>query len=346
MVLHRPPEPAGLIGRWQSSLAESRLCLIFRAMSRRFCLRLGILALLAAVRMPQFSYAQSLSCRDRQSQISTTFQTIKITIADVEFSGENPLSNDARAQLVERIKQLDLSVTRQGDDSEWLGQVEVPIRETLQKQGYFRVLPTIAPYLVRAETHALHYVVTVEIDSGPQYRLDEIHFSGATVFTATELRASFSLHHGDLFDPSELRKGMESMARVYGQKGFIDMVPQPETNLDDKNLLIDVLFRVDEGKQYHVRRVEVHGLDLQAEQALKSRFEPGGVFDTSVLWNLFNEHNAGLPTDLSLNDVIQVRYGVNASVDLLIDFRPCPKSLAGPRVAQLLVERGNRRSSY
>jgi len=295
-------------------------------MSRRFCVRSGILALLATVRMSQFPYAQSLNCRDHQSQVAATIQNIKITIADVEFSGENPLPNDARAQLVDRIKQLDLSVNRQGDDSEWLGQIEVPIRETLQKQGYFRVLPRTTPYLVRAEGHELHYVVNVEIDSGPQYRLDDIHFSGATVFTAAELTASFSLHHGDLFDVSELRKGMESMTRLYSQKGFIDMVPQPETSLDDKSLLIDVRFRVDEGRQYHVRSVEIHGLDLQAEQALKSQFEPGRVFDGGSLWNLFNERKAVLPTDVSIDDVIHVRHNVaNTSVDLLIDFRPCPK---------------------
>jgi hypothetical protein len=44
------------------------------------------------------------------------------------------------------------------------------------------------------------------------------------------------------------------------------------------------------------------------------------------LWNFFNEHKAGLPTDVSIDDVIHVRHDVaNTSVDLLIDFRRCPK---------------------
>ena len=292
-------------------------------------MRLGILALLAAVTLPQFPYAQSLNCRGHQSQVSPTSRNIKITIDDVEFSGDNPLSNDARAQLLNRIKQLDLSVARQGDDdSEWLGPIEVSIREVLEKQGYFRLVTSITPYLVRAEARELHYVVNVEIDSGPQYRLDEIHFSGATVFTAAELRASFSLHHEDLFDASEIRKGMESMTRLYNRKGFIDMVPQPETNIDSKRLLIDVLLKVDEGKQFHVRTLEIHGLNPQGEQALKSQLEPGQVFDGSVFWNFFEEHKAEVPTDVSFDDVIQIRRDVaNSSVDLIVDFRPCPKSL-------------------
>jgi outer membrane protein assembly factor BamA len=289
-------------------------------------MRFGILALMATELGTQFAYAQSLNCSHRQSQVPATAQNTKITIADVELSGKNPLSDDARTQLLKHIAQLDLSVVQEGDDSDWLAQIESLIQETLQKQGYFQVLLSSTPYLIRAEAHGRHYVVNVEIDGGPQYRLDEIHFSGGTVFAEAELRAQFSLHHVDLFDVSELRKGMDSMESLYSRKGFIDMVPRPEINIDVKNLLIDVLFKVDEGKQYHVRDVEIHGIDPQAEQALKSQFGYGQVFDVAPFRNFFEEHKGGLPTDVSLDDAIQVRRDLaNASVDIVLDFRPCPK---------------------
>ena len=90
------------------------------------------------------------------------------------------------------------------------------------------------------------------------------------------------------------------------------MVAWTEINIDVKNLLIDVLFKVDEGKQYHVRDVEIHGIDPQAEQALKSQFGYGQVFDVALFRNFF--------------DAIQVRRDLaNASVDIVLDFRSCPK---------------------
>jgi len=224
------------------------------------------------------------------------------------------------------MKQLDLKVTQEGNDSDWLGYLEVPVRETLQTQGYFRVVLETTPYLIRAETHERHYVVKVEINSGPKYRLDEIHFSGGTVFAEAELRAQFSLHHGELFNASEIRDGLESMTTLYSRKGLIDMTPEPVINIDEKNLLIDVVVKIQEGKQYRVKTVEIHGLDPQAEQALKSQVEPGQVFDEIALRKLIKKHMAGLRTDI-LNDVIQVRRDVpNDSVDLLVDFRPCPKT--------------------
>jgi hypothetical protein len=104
------------------------------------------------------------------------------------------------------------------------------------------------------------------------------------------------------------------------------MVAQVETTIVGESLLIDVHFKVDEGKQYDVRTVEIHGLNLQTEEALKSQLEPGRVFDSSSLWNLLKEHNAGLPTDMPFDDAIKVRRDVaSTSVDVLIDFRPCPK---------------------
>ncbi len=77
-------------------------------MGRQVYMRLGILGLLAAMAVPQHLCAQFLSCSEGQSQISHPVQYIKITIADVEFSGTSHLTDDARTQLVNRIKSLDL----------------------------------------------------------------------------------------------------------------------------------------------------------------------------------------------------------------------------------------------
>jgi hypothetical protein len=119
------------------------------------------------------------------------------------------------------------------------------------------------------------------------------------------------------------------MTKLYGNNGFIDMAPEPEFSIDDERLLINVVFKVDEGKQYHVGTVEILGLKPQAERALKSQLGTRQVFDGSSFMNFFQEYNGGLPTDVSLDDAIQLRRDEpNASVDLLVDFRPCPKNVA------------------
>jgi len=295
-------------------------------MGSQLYLRLGTLALLAAMAVPQRLSAQFLSCSEGHSQISHPVQYLKITIADVEFSGANPLPDDVRTQLANRIKRLDLHAIGDGDDADWLAQVEVPIREVLQGQGYFRVFPAIKPYLIRSESHEPQYMLVVDVDSGPQYRLGQMNFSGATIFTIRDLREQFPLRHGDLFDVTQLRNGMAAMTKAYSKKGFIDMVPEPEFQIDEKSLLVDVAFRIDEGKQYHVRTVEIHGLNAALEQVLKSEVAPAQVFDAVAFHNFFiGENRPELPKNVQFDEAIRVfRDTTNAAVDIRVDFRPCP----------------------
>jgi hypothetical protein len=155
--------------------------------------------------------------------------------------------------------------------------------------------------------------------------LDQITFSGATAFATAELREQFSLQHGDLFDVTELRNGMASITRIYKAKGFIDMISKREEKIDEESRLVNVVFNVDEGRQYHVRTVEAHGLTSTLEQALKSQFVPGEVFDIGAFRNFFGEHSPELPKAVPFDERIQVRRDATTSmVDILVDFRPCP----------------------
>jgi outer membrane protein assembly factor BamA len=154
--------------------------------------------------------------------------------------------------------------------------------------------------------------------------LGELQVSGA-VFPADQLRGQVLLHRGELFDVSKIRQGLESIRELYQSKGYIDVTSEPETTIEEENRIIDVLIKVDEEKQYRVGMVETHGLDPETERLLKSRLE-GQVFDGVAFWNFFDEHKTALPKDVLLTDAIQLRRDVSSSsVDLTVDFRPCPK---------------------
>ena len=252
-------------------------------------------------------------------------QKSTITIADVELSGTIPLSQEARVDLVERIKKLELRQAQHGDESDWLWQVESEIRDTAQKQGYFKTLLTVKPYLVQSEVHELRYIVRVEVDSGPQYHLDQITFSGATVFGAKELRQQFFLHQGDPFDPVEIRNGMDSLLRLYERLGFIDMVPEPEININEKDKQISVVLKIQENQQYHVKTIEIYGLSPAVEQAAKSQITPGEVFNSKSIEDLVERYKSEVPSNVSINDVIRIgRDRTTATIDIVLDFRACP----------------------
>jgi outer membrane protein assembly factor BamA len=160
--------------------------------------RFGVLALLAVLSSCWLAPAQSLYRVDCPARVSGTAESIRITVADVEFRGDNPLPDTIRAQLVRDIQQLNLTVALPEADSGWLFEVENPIREAMRSLGYFKVLVTATAYLVLAGSHERRYVVSVEIESGPQYRLGELQVSGATVFPADAARPIFVASRGTL----------------------------------------------------------------------------------------------------------------------------------------------------
>jgi outer membrane protein assembly factor BamA len=155
--------------------------------------------------------------------------------------------------------------------------------------------------------------------------MGEIKFSGATAFSAGELRKQFAIQQEEVFDVSKIREGMESMTRLYDSKGFIDQVPEPEISIDDKSSRIDILMKVDEGKPYFVGTVSIQGLDSKVEQLLQSQLVPGQVFDNYALRRFFTEHKAELPENLSFDDVVKINKDVRSStVIITIDSRFCP----------------------
>jgi outer membrane protein assembly factor BamA len=167
--------------------------------------------------------------------------------------------------------------------------------------------------------------VTVTIAAGPQYRLHRLGFEGFRAFEASELRQQVDLSPGDLFNVSKLRSAMESLTKLYSSRGYIDMTPEPVMKLDKEHRQIDLVVKLDEGKQYRLASFEVLGLEArEEEEALKSVFQPGEPFDQRRLWTFLWENKQLLPEGASPSYFpIERRDIRNGTVDVVLDFRAC-----------------------
>jgi outer membrane protein assembly factor BamA len=300
-------------------------------MTCRICLRLGILVLLTNLCSSHLLLAQSQACADSASPPPAPVQETKISIVDVEFQGENPLSDALRAKLAKNIKQNHRWVTRQESDSSWIDGAIYPIREALNNQGYFKASVEGTPYLVRALPAERLYVLSVVVESGPKFKLGKIRFASASetplVFPEALLRQQVPMQEGEVFNVSKIREGLEAIGRLYGSKGYIDATPEPDTTIDESDLLIDMLIKVDEQKPYRISKIEVLGLGPAAQKYLRIPQETGDVFN-SILWrNFFKDNGPHLPADASQDKNLRMRKNVgNATMDVTFDFRPCPKT--------------------
>jgi outer membrane protein insertion porin family len=101
------------------------------------------------------------------------------------------------------------------------------------------------------------------------------------------LKAAFPLKQGDLFSTEKVRKALETYGKIYGEYGFIDFTPEPDTEVDDVNKIINLTMRFDEQKQYYVRRIDFSGNTTTRDKVIRRQLliDEGQLFNKR-LWEL------------------------------------------------------------
>lgn len=295
----------------------------------RALLRAGLLALFAGHTCFVPTLAQSNACPPVQKAEP---RGARVVVDQVEFQGDNPLSESERADVATEIQQNTLYLGSGQKEDDWVGvPTEVVVRGALQKKGYFRALIEATPYLIRADGQDLHYALRIRVESGPQYRLGEVHFKSEqdTPLAVSEaiLRQQLDLQKGELFDVSKVRRAMDDVTKLYACRGNIDEVTEPQIQINDQDPRIDLTFRIDEGKAYHISGIDLVGADTEASRQLRLPQTPGDLIDMN-LWRKFFEDNAsdfpdGATPEWSLRMSRDTR---ESAVRITVDFHACPES--------------------
>jgi outer membrane protein assembly factor BamA len=250
----------------------------------------------------------------------------EIAIVSIAFAPQSDLPEALRAQIIGIVKSSQLS---DSPDGAWLQELqEVAIRGALQDEGYFKCLVEADKFLVEAAPAVHQYGLVLNIDSGEKYSLGEIRFANARegqplVFSESELRERFAMKAGDLLDASKVRRGLKELTALYGARGYIDMTPEPETDILD-GAVLKMLIRIDEGKSYRIGKIEFLGLTEKTQAALRPQLKSGDIFDVRYRDELLRQNKSILPNDASASDVGLQREEREGVVNLTFDFRSCP----------------------
>src|SRR5271165_1054753 len=131
--------------------------------------------------------------------------------------------------------------------------------------------------------------ITVDVEEGKLYHLNNITFTGVKFFRTPEalMTPLFQMAKGDVFSTAKLRKGLENMRKLYGEFGFIDFVGEPSFDPDPKSDKIDLALAVDEGKQFFVRRIDFSGNTTTRDKVIRREMliDEGDMYNTR-LWEL------------------------------------------------------------
>lgn len=205
---------------------------------------------------------------------------VKTKIAQVYFQGNSAVT---RKQMLKAIKTKPkglltvFSSTAGKLNSDQIEEDRTAIRELLQSKGYLHAdvrQPTVTRRGEKVD-------VTFPIVEGAQFRVGKVTYSGARVIPLDEMTRGLQLKSGAIFSPQAMQADRKKLSDLYGAKGYIEMQPNAAPTPAGAGL-VDVNFRIDEGVQYYVDKVNITGNTRTKDKVIRRELAlaPGEVFNT------------------------------------------------------------------
>src|SRR5207248_821531 len=176
--------------------------------------------------------------------------------------------------------------------------------------------------------------LTIPVEEGDRYHLGSITFSGQKAITNVKaLRAQFPIKDGDVFDVESIRKGLDNLRKAYGELGYINFTPVPDTKPDDAKKIITLNIDIDEGKPFYVRRIEFAGNTTTRDKVIRRELalEEGQVYN-SRLWefSLLRLNQLGYFSPLKAEEDSETKQNTrDGTVDLLLKVKEKGKNSIG-----------------
>jgi outer membrane translocation and assembly module TamA len=258
---------------------------------------------------------------------------LRVHVIRLDFDSNDGVPADAQEEISTELRR---NVIEPDADSAYLKDLaneiaEVGVRGALRNRGYFKATATANLTALQTQGADISVVVAIRATLGPQYRMGNLRVesadSGEPLAISPEvLRGLIPLQKGELFNVEMVRTGLQNLSLAYGRAGYVDMTPEPETEIDNDRTTIDLTLRIDQQAQYRVGSIELLGVSAVTRQRLmESLPKPGEVFDSTKLNEFFKVNRAILPPDVSRDDVTVERDIKMRTVRVLFDLRVCPQ---------------------
>ncbi len=178
----------------------------------------------------------------------------KVKVGNIIFQGNKNVSSRILRNAMKNLKPVGIphsifleNLFAKTYDATKIDEDTERVRNEFQDRGYFKVVVQDPKTQIHDTGHTGFHIpliqsgpgkavdITMVIDEGDRYNLGGITFKNNKAFTNTKaLRALFAIKDGDVFDRDKIGKGLEAMRKAYGQYGYINFTPVPDTVLTRK----------------------------------------------------------------------------------------------------------------
>lgn len=163
--------------------------------------------------------------------------------------------------------------------------------------------------------------ITINLQEGAQYRIEEVKLSGDFVVDPEELFPLVDVNPGEIFSRKRVSDSVERISEYLGNKGYAFANVNTIPDVDEENKEVQVTFFVDPGKRVYVRRIDMRGNTKTRDEVLRREMRQmeRGWFSASAVersrtrlnrLGFFEEVNVETPAVPGTPDQVDVNFSV------------------------------------
>ena len=127
--------------------------------------------------------------------------------------------------------------------------------------------------------------ITININEGDQYTLEEVKLAGTFVVPEEELRLLVQLESGQIFSRSQVVAGSQNISNRLGEDGYAFARVNPVPDVNDETKTVSLTYFIDPGKQVYVRRINISGNDISKDEVFRRELRQveGGFYSQAAI---------------------------------------------------------------
>ena len=115
--------------------------------------------------------------------------------------------------------------------------------------------------------------IEIEIVEGPQYHLGNIDFKGDLLTIKEDLFKTIKLKRNDVYSNTAIRKDVNALTEKFANQGYAYVEINPETSIDNKNLVIHLTFDIEKKKRVSYEKIQVVGNTKTRDKVIRRELQ-------------------------------------------------------------------------
>lgn len=188
-------------------------------------------------------------------------------VASVSFAGNEAVDTRALREAINGV-----AIGTPWKEERFRQLLDASIRPLYDARGRIRVTFPKVSAKPAADVQGMN--VEVEIAEGGSFNLESVKVEGPEGFSQQELVKTAKIATGETVNFDEVNAGAERIRKLMQRNGYMRARTAVKRSVNDAKKTVDVAIAVEEGPRFTFGKLEIRGLDLHGEAAIRKLWAP------------------------------------------------------------------------